>query len=67
MPEHRTTTPWTSSGQSRRHLTTVILEELGDGRWRATQTGVDVDGVGDSAAEAATEYCAKISSRNDGE
>jgi hypothetical protein len=67
MPEHRSTAVSASSGQSRRHLTTVILEELGDGRWRATQTGVDVDGVSDSAAEAATEYCAKISDRNDGE
>jgi|GEM_PF-1962106 len=67
MPEQRSTAVSTSSGQSRRHLTTVILEELGDGRWRATQTGVDVDGVGDSAAEAATEYCAKIAASNDGE
>lgn len=67
MLERRSTGESHPTGSTRRHLTTVILEELGDGRWRATQTGVDVDGVGDTAAEAATEYCAKISSRNDGE
>jgi hypothetical protein len=67
MPEHRSTATSTLAEPSRRHLTTVILEEIGEDSWRATQTGVDVEGVGDSAAEAATEYCAKISARNNGE
>lgn len=48
-----------------RHLTTVVLEERGDGEWLATQTGVSVEGYGATAAEAAANYCRKIDGRDD--
>lgn len=41
----------------RRRCTSVVLEETADGHWRATQRGVTVTGYGDTAAEAAVEYC----------
>ena len=54
---------WTTN---RRHWTTVVLEEQADGRWLATQTGVAVEGYGDTAAEAAARYCRQISEPGDG-
>lgn len=48
-----------------RHLTTVVLEERADGEWLATQTGVAVEGYGETAAEAAANYCRKIDGRDD--
>lgn len=45
---------------ARRNWTTIVLEECVDGRWRATQTGVDVEGYGETAAAAAREYCERI-------
>jgi len=48
----------TDSG-TRRHMTTVVLEERGD-EWLATQGGIPVEGRGETAAEAAAAYCRKI-------
>ena len=45
---------------ARRHMTTVLLEERSDGEWLATQGGIPVEGRGQTAAEAAAEYCRKI-------
>ena len=45
---------------SKRHLTTVVLEEQPNGQWLATQRGIPVEGHGETAAEAATNYCRKI-------
>lgn len=47
--------------RSRSDRSTVVLEETDDGRWRATQPGVAVTGYGDTAAEAAAEYCRLVS------
>ena len=46
--------PW-----HRREWTTIVLEAAGEG-WRATQTGVDVVGRGETAAAAAADYCRRI-------
>ncbi len=43
---------------------TIVLDELDDGRWLATQ-GVSVQGHGETAADAAAEYCRKISEAGD--
>jgi len=43
----------------RRHWTTIVLESYGEG-WRATQTGVDIEGHGATAAAAAAAYCRRI-------
>jgi len=43
----------TEPRRRRRHWTTVVLESYGEG-WRATQTGVDIEGHG------ATAYCRRI-------
>jgi len=40
----------------RRQWTTIVLE-ADDSGWRATQTGVDVEGRGETAADAAADYC----------
>jgi hypothetical protein len=39
-----------------RQLTTVILEERTDGSWLATQTGVLVEGYGETVADAVVDY-----------
>lgn len=44
----------------REHWTTIVLEERDDDTWIATQTGVDIEGAGDTAAAAATDYCRKV-------
>jgi len=44
----------------RKHWTTIVLEEQDDGTWLATQGGVGVEGTGETAAAAATEYCRKV-------
>jgi len=49
----------------RKGWTTIVLEELDDGRWLATQAGVSVNGHGETAADAAAEYCRKISTTGD--
>lgn len=41
--------------------TTIVLQEEDSGRWLATQEGVPVEGHGETAAAAATEYCRKVS------
>jgi len=41
--------------------TTIVLQEQDSGRWLATQEGVPVEGHGETAAAAATEYCRKVS------
>ncbi|MFC6864564.1 hypothetical protein ACFQGE_13995 [Halomicroarcula sp. GCM10025817] len=46
-----------------RNLTTVVLEERPDGGWVATQTDIPVEGRGETAAEAATNYCRQIDGR----
>jgi hypothetical protein len=51
--EHETAT------NTRRHMTTVVLEER-DGEWLATQGGIPVEGRGETAAAAAAVYCRKI-------
>lgn len=45
---------------SRRHWTTIVLEERDDGTWRATQRGVPVEGRAGTAAAAAAAYCRKV-------
>ncbi|MBX0350288.1 hypothetical protein [Haloarcula pellucida] len=47
------------------YWTTIVLEERDDGQWLATQGGVAVEGVASTAAEAAAEYCRKISETGD--
>jgi hypothetical protein len=44
----------------REHWTTIVLEERDDGTWLATQGGVSIEGTGDTAAAAATDYCRKV-------
>ena len=44
----------------RKHWTTIVLKELDDGEWLATQGGVPVEGNGETAAAAAAEYCRKV-------
>lgn len=44
----------------REHWTTIVLQERGDGTWLATQSGVPVEGTGETAAAAATEYCRRV-------
>lgn len=46
----------TGAEYTRRHMTTLLLEERGDDRWVVTQGGVDVEGKGPSAAAAAADY-----------
>lgn len=65
MGVRQSTTESNAESPGRTHLTTVVLEESGDGRWRATQTGVDVVGYGETAAAAATAYCATIDGESD--
>ncbi|MBX0288313.1 hypothetical protein [Haloarcula salinisoli] len=55
----------TGTPARRRNWTTIVLEEQSDGRWLATQTGVAVTGHGETAAEAAREYCRQISESDD--
>jgi hypothetical protein len=50
----------TAESTGRNHWTTIVLEECNDGEWVATQTGVDVEGRGETAAQAATRYCRAI-------
>lgn len=40
--------------------TLLELHEREDGTWRATQTDVEVEGTGETAALAAMDYCRKI-------
>jgi len=49
----------------KQHWTTIVLEEQDDGNWLATQVGVVVKGHGETAADAAAEYCRKISGTGD--
>jgi hypothetical protein len=44
----------------REHWTTIVLKERDDDTWLATQQGVDIEGTGDTAAAAATDYCRKV-------
>jgi hypothetical protein len=44
----------------REQWTTIVLRERDDGTWLATQSGVGVEGTGDTAAAAATDYCRKV-------
>lgn len=46
----------------KRGSTTIRLEKRDDVQWFATQGGVPVEGRGESAAEAAAEYCRKVES-----
>lgn len=50
---------------NRTRWTTIVLDEQADGRWLATQAGVSVQGHGETAADAAAEYCRKISASGD--
>ena len=49
----------------KQHWTTIVLEEQDNGRSLATQGAVAVEGHGETAAEAAAEYCRKISEAGD--
>lgn len=49
-----------SSDHTRRHMTTLLLEERPDGEWTVTQGGVDVEGVGETAPQAAADYCRRV-------
>ncbi|WP_123536876.1 hypothetical protein [Halosimplex salinum] len=49
-----------STDHTRRHMTTLLIEERGDGHWIVTQGGVDLEGHGTTAAEAAADYCRQI-------
>lgn len=42
------------------------LREQDDGRWTATQTGIDIVGTGETAALAAMAYCRHIAEGTDG-
>jgi hypothetical protein len=42
---------------TRTRLTVLELEELPSGEWRATQTGANQEGRGETAAAAAAAYC----------
>lgn len=53
---------WTRS----EHRTTLVLQELTDGLWRATQEGVDVAGTGETPTEAAADYCRQVGDRIEG-
>lgn len=44
--------------------TLLELSEREDGTWSATQTDVDVEGTGKTAAFAAMDYCRKIAERS---
>lgn len=48
-----------------RGRTTLLLEENGDGEWRASQRGVDVTGRGKTAALAAAAYCERVADDNE--
>ncbi|WP_415380448.1 hypothetical protein [Halosimplex sp. TS25] len=50
----------TDTGHTRRHMTTLLLEQRGDDEWIVTQGGVDVEGTGSNAAAAAADYCRRI-------
>ncbi|MFC7141496.1 hypothetical protein ACFQMA_16865 [Halosimplex aquaticum] len=49
----------TEADHTRRHMTTLLLEERDD-EWVVTQGGVDVEGTGRTAAAAAADYCRRI-------
>lgn len=50
----------TGTDHTRRHMTTLLLEDRGDDGWVVTQGGVDVEGEGPTAAAAAADYCRRI-------
>jgi hypothetical protein len=41
-------------------MTTVLIDKCDDGEWVATQRYVDLVGLGETAAEAATQYCSLV-------
>lgn len=43
-----------------KYWTTIVLAEQADGQWRATQRDVAVEGHGETAADAAADYCRRI-------
>ncbi|WP_436927594.1 hypothetical protein [Halosimplex amylolyticum] len=49
----------TDADHTRRHMTTLLLEDRGD-KWIVTQGGVDIEGKGPTAAVAAADYCRRI-------
>jgi hypothetical protein len=51
----------------RTRLTVLELEELPSGEWRATQTGVNREGRGETAAAAAAAYCRRVAGDEDQE
>lgn len=50
----------TTTDERTRGSTTILLEERAENHWLATQGGVPVEGHGETAAEAAAEYCRKV-------
>lgn len=48
-----------------RGSTTILLEERDVDDWLATQGGVPVEGRGETAAEAAAEYCRMVDSMDE--
>lgn len=45
--------------------TTIELSRSERGRWLATQRDVDVEGYGETAAEAAAAYCRRVVAQNE--
>lgn len=59
MPPH-SENPSPNASRSSQGSTTILLTERDSNHWLATQGGVPVEGRGESAAEAAAEYCRKV-------
>lgn len=55
----------TVEGGRTRGSTTILLEERDVDDWLATQGGVPVEGRGETAAEAAAEYCRMVDSMDE--
>ena len=47
--------------------TMLELTQLDDGRWRATQAGVAIEGYGKTGALAAMDYCRTVAEDDDDE
>ena len=55
----------TTDDESNTGQTMLELTQLDDGGWRATQTGVEIEGDGETAALAAMDYCRKVAEEAD--
>ena len=55
----------TTDDESNTGQTMLELTQLDDGRWRATQAGVEIEGYGETGALAAMDYCRKVAEEDD--